>query len=379
MLSKGVDYLVWLVLCMGVLLGCVGPVSATEEPDIPLASKAYFPVWSPDGLYIAFQTSYNEASSDIWLIHPDGTGLERVTTDPGVDKCPAWGPNSSSLYFISHRTGEPRLWKKNFSTGSEIQVWDKYVYDYAVSHSGQEIILKSKGLVIVSSETGEWLRNLILGRGGNFESKPTWSPDDREAAFSKEFNLWVRNALDRTNLRQLTFFTGEDRLFGRPDWGSGGYIAFDLDTLGSSKLYKVKPDGTDLQCIFEEPDDGWAQHPSWSPDGSKLVFSRSLADSKELWTINPDGTGLAQLTHTVTTPIFSLEEGTYTSAQEVTISSVAGATIRYTTDGSDPTESSTLYTGPVSVEQTMTLKAKAWKTDWFPSLTKEAEYTLNIN
>ena len=40
-------------------------------------------------------------------------------------------------------------------------------------------------------------------------------------------------------------------------------------------------------------------------------------------------------------PEFSLKEGTYDEVQQVTLTSATGGTIYYTTDGSDPTESST--------------------------------------
>jgi len=59
-------------------------------------------------------------------------------------------------------------------------------------------------------------------------------------------------------------------------------------------------------------------------------------------------------------PTFSVESGDYTEAQTVTIScETSGATIYYTTDGSEPTTSSTQYTGPVTISSTTTLKAIA--------------------
>jgi len=82
-------------------------------------------------------------------------------------------------------------------------------------------------------------------------------------------------------------------------------------------------------------------------------------------------------TGTVATPTFSPDGGTYTSAVTVTIGCAnPGATIRYTTDGSDPTENSPLYTGPVVISTTTTLKAKAWKTGWDPSAIKSADYVM---
>src|SRR5258705_8422940 len=60
----------------------------------------------------------------------------------------------------------------------------------------------------------------------------------------------------------------------------------------------------------------------------------------------------------VATPTFSPAGGTYSQSQTVTISdATSGATIYYTTDGSTPTTSSTVYSAPISVTQTTTIRA----------------------
>ena len=366
--------LVGLCLALVVILALALPAcaQATEEAEQIPFQRSHYPAWSPDGQHIAFQSRSGEESSDVWLIHPNGTSLERVTSDPAVDVRPKWTPNSSSLYFLSFRGGDRRLWKRVLATGAETQVTQGIVWEYAVSHNGQYLVVETSHLKIISAATGADVRWLEFNKYPG--SNPTWSPDDQEVAFVRQGNVWVRNALDLSNLRQITTFTHDERLMGRPGWGSGGFIAFDLD----GKIYKVRPDGTDLACVFEDPDpENWAESPSWSPDGAKLVFVRSLEDSQELWIINADGTGLTQLTHTAAKPAFDPDEGTYTGSQSVTIScSSPGVTIRYTTDGSDPTESSTQYTEPVTVDHSLTLKARAWKTGWFPSIVKTADYVI---
>jgi uncharacterized repeat protein (TIGR03803 family) len=65
----------------------------------------------------------------------------------------------------------------------------------------------------------------------------------------------------------------------------------------------------------------------------------------------------------VAAPAFFPPAGTYASAQSVTlVSATSGATIRYTTNGTTPTETvGTVYTVPVSISANATLKAIAYK------------------
>lgn len=83
-------------------------------------------------------------------------------------------------------------------------------------------------------------------------------------------------------------------------------------------------------------------------------------------------------TQTVATPTFSPAGGTYTTTQNVTIAcSTAGSTIRYTLNGSEPTSSSTAYTGAIAIASTTTVKAKAFASGMTDSQTASATYTIN--
>jgi hypothetical protein len=53
----------------------------------------------------------------------------------------------------------------------------------------------------------------------------------------------------------------------------------------------------------------------------------------------------------------------------------SGATIRYTTNGSDPTSSSTVYSGPLTLSATTTLKARAFKSGMTDSAVASGTYT----
>jgi hypothetical protein len=70
--------------------------------------------------------------------------------------------------------------------------------------------------------------------------------------------------------------------------------------------------------------------------------------------------------------------GTYTSAQSVTIiSTTSGAAIRYTTDGSTPSQSvGTIYSSPVSISASTMLKAIAYKSGMNDSARTSGDYVI---
>jgi hypothetical protein len=98
-----------------------------------------------------------------------------------------------------------------------------------------------------------------------------------------------------------------------------------------------------------------------------------------------DGTSpIGSATYTISlpqaaTPTFSPGTGTYTSAQTVIISStIPSATIYYTTNGTTPTTSSTLYSGPISISSSETVEAIAVASGYTPSAAGSAIYTISL-
>ena len=82
----------------------------------------------------------------------------------------------------------------------------------------------------------------------------------------------------------------------------------------------------------------------------------------------------------VANPTFDPPAGHYGSALDVTISTTTeGASIYYTMDGSDPSQSSTLFTAPVNVSAPTTIKARAYAPDHEPSAIVNAAYGFYVN
>jgi len=77
------------------------------------------------------------------------------------------------------------------------------------------------------------------------------------------------------------------------------------------------------------------------------------------------------------TPIFSLAEGTYSGPQSITITNASpNATIYYTTDGSTPSTSSEIYSGPITVTITTMIKAMAASPGWTESAVASRTFTI---
>ncbi|MBK7431444.1 MAG: lamin tail domain-containing protein [Bacteroidetes bacterium] len=80
-----------------------------------------------------------------------------------------------------------------------------------------------------------------------------------------------------------------------------------------------------------------------------------------------------------TFPIFSIQGGFYTGARTLTLSTAfPGGSIRYTTDGSDVKENSTLYAGPISISTTKTIRARVFAANTIGSSTVTHTYFINL-
>ena len=90
-----------------------------------------------------------------------------------------------------------------------------------------------------------------------------------------------------------------------------------------------------------------------------ITFAAGGNDNVRLDDIHLEG---SEYKPAVVAPTFSVPGGTYYTAQSVELScTTEGATIYYTTDGSDPTSESTVYSGPISVSSTTRISAIAIK------------------
>ena len=76
--------------------------------------------------------------------------------------------------------------------------------------------------------------------------------------------------------------------------GNNGEIAFDGTRNGNTGIYTMRPDGSNVQLATGGP--GHWTFPEWSPDGSKIAFSRSDGHDQEIFVKDLGSGTLAQIT-----------------------------------------------------------------------------------
>ena len=82
----------------------------------------YSPSYSYDSGWIVF-TSEQDGQADIYRVRPDGTGLEQLTHSPAFDDQAALSPDERTLAFVSTReAGTTDLWLKDLVSGETTNV-----------------------------------------------------------------------------------------------------------------------------------------------------------------------------------------------------------------------------------------------------------------
>jgi TolB protein len=91
------------------------------QPQILLRDFAVnlYPVYSPDGLYIAYVSNHDNGAEDIYVMNADGTNPRNLTqTTRIVETEPAWTPDSRSIVFASGRDGDFNLYMIDLESGN---------------------------------------------------------------------------------------------------------------------------------------------------------------------------------------------------------------------------------------------------------------------
>lgn len=229
------------------------------------------PSWSPDGRYIFF---YGEEGVDHQYINGQRYSLTGVTNGIarlGASPLPA---NVSQLrLFQGHGWNDGTARWANVSPDGSMIAYDG-------DRGG------GRRIYFLGTTANQQFRYEIIGEQAD------WSPDSQAIVYrsgrNNQTGLWISNRTDSGH-RRITA-GGTDSF---PTWSPDGKtIAFSRDVGGNVDIYTVKPDGSDLTRLTDAP--GHDTLPAFLPTG-ELIFRSARGGQWGIWKMRGDGSNQTQI------------------------------------------------------------------------------------
>lgn len=184
-------------------------------------APAFYPTWSGDGKWIAFDTSYEHENGAylVWKVKNDGTELKKVSVrEFGGGRQPNWCKSNDKIIYTSYEMGGaegPEVFSMNVDgSGSKQLTKNGENYHPKFSPDSRKIIYEhwdgiDKSIRVMDSDGSG--KNVLAK---DWSSDMAWSPDGKKIVyvFSNQYydrpgngQLWMMNN-DGSNKKQLTKF-----------------------------------------------------------------------------------------------------------------------------------------------------------------------------
>jgi len=271
--DDGTTFQVWT---MKVYLDPDGKLVAGDKTQITSnPGNKYYPAWSPDGKRIVYSADSGDKANklDLWTMDPDGKNQTNILTIPGDETNAAWSPDGQWIVFTTNNradgvlqlmvvhpdgTGLKRIStdKQEFSAEWSPRM-DKLVYVLSASNARYLWIRDPNNDFIDTEQT------MDFGRLKYFDD-PAWSPNGEWIAYTRLEGRTQDIYLNRTSsfgleIKRLTNTTFDVY----PAWSSDSqWILFNSNRDGNQEIYIMTIDGTQ-QTNLTNTDDVSEMQAAW--------------------------------------------------------------------------------------------------------------------
>jgi Tol biopolymer transport system component len=299
------------------------------------AAPAGAKVSGPNGQIVFARFSPALGDTVAYIVNPDGTGLERLSPGNfGIAESPHWSPDGSNVAFISQAgrtcctvaaaianpdTGTFRLlpMQDPATLFTDCHIWAPDAARLACVGLGVTDPSLT-GIYTIRSSDGGGLTRMTSNPGGEEDNPCDYSPDGTHLVFIRTTAdgsqaLYTVN-VDGTGLTQIAPLSTSLTDFQCGSWSPQcNQILFAARAAAGQRrsIWEMNSDGSGLRQVPITPACGGAvsdptsrscQDPGWSPDGTKIVLDIfvSATGKRSIYTVNADGSGLSQVTHSGT-------------------------------------------------------------------------------
>jgi Tol biopolymer transport system component len=245
------------------------------------------PQWSPDGQWLLVSAN-RERDMEIYLIRADGGAIRQLTHNESDDMA-RWSDDGTRILVETTHAGGSK-WVSMKADASDVR---PFTPDSVVSRSpdGTTLLFESvrdgRGRLFLMSSARTNVRQVATARHAE---QGSFSPDGKSIVFEQRSTMH-----DDVPHSQI--------VVSRPDGSEPKVVAVGTDPSwskdGSLILFKAPDDKTNKLWISTVAPNGAGErrlavgvHMQYSPDGRRIAFMRDTADGNaHVWIMNADGTG----------------------------------------------------------------------------------------
>jgi Tol biopolymer transport system component len=208
---------------------------------------------SPDGRTLAFVSTRADGTANIWLMDLASKKTANLTADRSGNFRPSWSPDGGWIAFTSDRDSQP---------GAFPGMWEH---------------LQSLGVYVIKTD-GTDLRRLT--RKDGVAGSPSWSADGRKVLFyeTDEVGAYLaKSGNSRTEVASVDVTSGEILRYTAsnetklsPRWLPDGRISYIKRAADETAGLRIWHPSRRVETIIRGP----VRNASWSPDGKSVVYER---------------------------------------------------------------------------------------------------------